>query len=52
MYKNTLPLLKQNIKLFSSIVFVSVFSSDIEEVTKYKTPKWVTDNDLTKYLKG
>ncbi|WP_439584605.1 hypothetical protein [Dyadobacter bucti] len=50
MYRNTLPLFKNNTQLFSSISFVSVSSTDIEEVTNIRVPPWVHLNGLSKYM--
>ena len=51
MYNNTLPLLKQNLKLFSSITFISVFGLDIEKVNRSKIPKWIIDDIFLQYIK-
>ncbi|MEO6288094.1 MAG: hypothetical protein ABIN80_06695 [Dyadobacter sp.] len=52
MYKNTLPLLKQNISIFSLYTFVSVTSTEIEVVTETDIPAWVEKSDLRKYIKS
>jgi predicted ABC-type ATPase len=51
MYQNTIPLFKNNVRLFSSISFISVTNTDIEEVTGLRVPSWVSDNGLSKYIK-
>jgi len=50
MYRNTVPLFKNNAQLFSSISFVSVGSTEIEEVTNTCVPPWVHFNGLSKYI--
>ena len=51
MYKNTLPLLKQHLALFTSITFVSVNKYGVEHVKKDKAPPWMGNSDFIKYLK-
>ncbi|WAC09911.1 hypothetical protein [Dyadobacter pollutisoli] len=52
MYKNTLPLLKRNLSIFSLFTFVSVTNTEIEVVTGSNIPAWVEKFDLTKYIQS
>lgn len=52
MYRNTIPLLKQNVDLFKSISFVSVTGVEVEEVTEFNLPSWVAVNGLEKFIKN
>ena len=51
MYTNTIPLLIRNISLFRSITFISVTGAEVEEVTEFNMPDWVSRNNLAKYLR-
>lgn len=50
MYKNTLSLLKQNLKLFSTISFVSVSNLEVTKVNSLNIPDWMKDSIFIKYI--
>ncbi len=46
MYENTIPLLKENAKLFETKTFINVENKIIDKVRKNNQPKWVLNNNL------
>ena len=50
MYENTIPLLENHLKIFKSIKFIDVNNEGFSIVNAENPPKWVTENDLEKYL--
>lgn len=52
MYRDTIPLFKENNKLFKSVSFISVTDLDIEEVSRNNVPGWVSTNNLTQYVQN
>lgn len=52
MYKATIPLFKKYSKLFTSVSFISVTDTDVEEVTSNNIPGWVSGSGLTHYVQN
>lgn len=52
MYRDTIPLFKKHSNLFTSVSFISVTDTDVEEVTSNNTPDWVFGNDLATYIRN
>jgi predicted ABC-type ATPase len=50
MYNNTIPLFKENTRIFKSMSFINITNTTIKKVTPDNPPHWVKDNDLEKYL--
>jgi predicted ABC-type ATPase len=50
MYDNTIPLLKENISLFKSMIFINNTNMIVRKVKINNPPNWVKDNDLIQYL--
>lgn len=50
MYENTIPLLKNHLKIFQSIKFIDVTNEGFSIVKPENPPKWIIENDLEKYL--
>lgn len=50
MYKNTIPLLLENLKIFRTFTFVDIKSKSIQLVNKENLPNWIIQNDLEKYI--
>jgi predicted ABC-type ATPase len=50
MYEQTIPLLKQHLKLFSSISFLDVTNDNITKVTSDSLPDWVKNSGMEVYV--
>lgn len=50
MYENTMPLLKSHLKIFKTMKFIDVNNEGFSKVKAENPPKWITENDLEKYL--
>jgi predicted ABC-type ATPase len=51
MYRETIPLLKQNINLFKTFRFIDVSANQVTEITANNMPLWLIDHNLVNFIK-
>lgn len=50
MFKETIPLLKANLTIFTTFRFVNISNTEIEEVSPNKIPNYLKEEDLAKLI--